>query len=66
MCGQIEGMKMFYLVHVPSGMLAHNLATGELDAAMTNRNSDAKAFDTFGAASDYGQNFGPDWEVEAV
>jgi hypothetical protein len=55
---------MFYLVHSPSGQLAHNLATGEHDAAKTNRTTEAKAFDTFGEASDYGQNFGPDWHIE--
>jgi hypothetical protein len=54
---------MFYLIHNPSGQLAHSLATGEHDAAKTNRCADAKAFDNHGDASDFSQNFGSDWSV---
>ena len=54
---------VFYIEHKPSGNLALSLSTGEHDAAMTNRCSDAKRFDDYGEASDYAQNFGDDWEV---
>lgn len=57
---------MFYLIHAPTDQFAHELATGEHDAAMTNRTTDAKAFNSWGEASDFSQNFGPDWRVEEI
>lgn len=55
---------MFYIVHVPSGHLANEGCTGEHDVKPTASFTDAVAFDTWGDASDFSQNFGPDWSVE--
>jgi hypothetical protein len=62
----MEREMAFYLQHEPSGLLAHKLSTGEHDHAKVNHPSDAARFDTWGAASDFSQNFGPDWQIEEV
>lgn len=55
---------MFYLVHIPTGRLANQGCTGEHDARATASFSDALGFSSWGDASDFSQNFGPDWTVE--
>ena len=54
---------MFYLEN-SNGKLAHKDSKGEHDGLVTENVADAASFATWGEASDYGQNFGPDWDVE--
>lgn len=55
---------MFYIKHSHTGMLADSRCTGEHNAIQTANPSEAKAFETWGDASEFNQNFGPDWEIE--
>ncbi len=54
----------FYLINEVTDMLAHRDSRGEHDGKITEHCAEAARFDSWGDASDYGQNFGPDWRVE--
>lgn len=54
---------MFYLYNERSCLYAHRDSKGQHDGLTTANLADAATFDTFGQASDYSQNFGPDWIV---
>lgn len=54
---------MIYLVHVPTGRLANKGCTGEHNVIPTASFIDALAFETYREASEFSQNFGPDWNV---
>jgi len=55
---------MFYLINDVTGEYAHRDSRGQHDDKTTTNLADAASFDTFGEASDYSQNFGPDWRVD--
>jgi hypothetical protein len=55
---------MHYLRHIQSDQLANRDCTGEHDVRPVDSCLEAAAFDTWGEASDFSQNFGPDWTVE--
>lgn len=54
---------MFYIQHRDSGRLADKNCTGEHDVEPVDNCSDAKSFATLAEASDFEQNFGPDWWI---
>lgn len=54
---------MFYLANYQANKWAHRDSSGEHDGLVTERMADAACFDTFAEASEYSQNFGPDWSV---
>lgn len=54
---------MAYLINELTGELAHKDSVGEHDGKVTKDFADAACFDDYGAASEYSQNFGPDWRV---
>lgn len=47
-------------------MFADAASTGERDVKPTEDVLSAKLFDSFGAASDFSQNFGPDWTADSL
>jgi hypothetical protein len=55
---------MTYLIeNAQTGQLAAQDCQGEHDGRFTNDANEARIFDTRGQASDFAQNFGPDWSV---
>lgn len=54
---------MYVLQNQRTNQFARYDCAGEHDGRFTDPGdiTDAKEFDTFGAAADYGQNFGDDW-----
>lgn len=59
---------MFYIVHEDSFTMAARVPEGESMSPKfkTDDIEQAARFNTFGAASDASQNFGPDWWVEEI
>lgn len=55
---------MFYLYNERSCFYAHRDSKGQHDGLTTVKLIDAATFETFGKASEYSQNFGPDWIVK--
>lgn len=55
-----------YLHNQATGQYAHQSSIGEHDGLTTNDLREAACFDTWGEASEYSQNFGPDWFVEEI
>jgi len=53
----------FVIENTVTGQLARQDCTGEHDGKFTNDAKLAAFFDTRGEASDFCQNFGPDWNV---
>lgn len=59
---------MFYIVHEDSFTMAADAPEGAFMSPefKTDEIAAAKAFDTWGDASEASQNFGPDWWVEEI
>ena len=57
---------MFYLANMKTNKWARDDSAGEHDGLVTDTLTDAAAFDTWGDAANYSQNFGPDWEVKEL
>lgn len=56
---------MFYIENDYTGMFADARCTGEHNVIPTANPAEARAFDTWGEASNFSQNFGPDWNIGA-
>ncbi|WP_164885786.1 hypothetical protein [Paenirhodobacter populi] len=56
----------YYLRNEVSGTYAHRDSIGQHDGLTTTDLDNAARFDTWGEASDYSQNFGPDWSVDEI
>ena len=56
---------MHILQNSTTGLFARFNSRGEHDQLKTDDIADAKGFPTFGAASEYGQNFGDEWHPVA-
>ncbi|WP_176538943.1 hypothetical protein [Rhizobium sp. J15] len=54
---------MYVLLNEKTRKFAHKDSIGEHDGLVTDREEDAAQFEDWGDASDYSQNFGPDWIV---
>lgn len=59
-------MQTYVLRNRETGAFARADSVGQHDGRMTDDVADAKEFDTFGAASDYSQNFGDEWHPEPL
>lgn len=57
-------MTSYVLLNRRTKLLARRDSVGEHDGLVTDDVGDAKEFATYGEASDYGQNFGADWQPE--
>ncbi|WP_164822749.1 hypothetical protein [Sinorhizobium meliloti] len=55
---------MFYLINDRTGEWAHKDSIGEHDGKTTKDYLEAACFEDYSEASDYSQNFGPDWRVD--
>ncbi len=54
---------MFYIQHDPSNSLVAKGSLGEHSHSLTMRCKDALTFETWSAASDASQNYGPDFSI---
>lgn len=54
---------MFYVYNDSTGQFAANDSKGQHDGKTVSSPINAKSFFTRGEASEYSQNFGPDWRV---
>lgn len=57
---------MFYIQNEVTGMYVHALNQGEQGKFLTSETWNAKAFDTWGEANHWNQNYGPDFVVVEV
>lgn len=55
---------MYYLINDRTGEWAHKDSIGEHDGLTTRNDREAAVFESYGEASEYSQNFGPDWRVD--
>lgn len=56
----------YVLMNRATGEYARADCAGQHDGKFTDDVADAKEFVTFGQASDFSQNFGDDWQPEAL
>jgi hypothetical protein len=59
-------MGLYVLMNEQTGQYATMSCVGQHDGKFSDDIADAKEFDSFGAAADYSQNFGPEWHVETI
>lgn len=57
---------LLYIRNQTTGKFARHDSVGEHDGKLTEDLSDAKSFEHYRDASDYSQNFGPDFSVVDV
>lgn len=52
-----------YIVNENTGVYVHKNSQGQHDGLVTTDIKEAKSFESYGAASDFIQNFGDDWLI---